>query len=51
VAVFYGFFIHEVPSEPLPRQTDSTPSIQGNLKRYKRIRGKEERPKITGAQV
>jgi len=31
VAVFYGFFIHELLSKPLPRQIDSTPAIKGNL--------------------
>jgi hypothetical protein len=46
VAVFSGFFIREVLSKSLPRPTDPTPAIKGNLKIYQKITGKEERPRL-----
>ncbi|MCK4485145.1 MAG: hypothetical protein KAU38_00100 [Desulfobacterales bacterium] len=51
MAVFYGFFIHGVPSKSLPRQIDSTLAVKANLKEYKKITGKEERPKIPGGHL
>jgi hypothetical protein len=50
-SVFLIFVAQEVPSKPLPSQTDLTPAMKGNIKECKRIKGKEERPKIPEARV